>query len=104
MSAPLRREWVRADDDRLLTLRASGLEWSDVAVAMHITRNAAVARHARVLRRRGLARTGTFRVGPAVPVGQQRKEPLPAGHPESWGAITAGTLLEGSPYPVVARP
>lgn len=27
-----------------------------------------------------------------------RGEPLPAGHPTSWGAITAGTLLEGVPY------
>ena len=27
-------------------------------------------------------------------------EPLPAGHPRSWGAINAGTLLEGTPYPL----
>lgn len=27
-----------------------------------------------------------------------RGEPLPAGHPTSWGAITAGTLLDGVPY------
>ena len=25
---------------------------------------------------------------------------LPPGHPITWGAITKGTLLEGSPYPV----
>lgn len=24
---------------------------------------------------------------------------MPAGHPTSWGAITAGTLLDGDPYP-----
>lgn len=28
------------------------------------------------------------------------REPLPAGHPDSWGAITAGTLLDGTPYPL----
>lgn len=27
-----------------------------------------------------------------------RSEPLPAGHPTSWGAITGGTLLDGVPY------
>ena len=26
------------------------------------------------------------------------REALPAGHRLSWGLITAGTLLEGSPY------
>lgn len=25
-------------------------------------------------------------------------EPLPAGHPVSWGAIVAGTCLEGQPF------
>jgi hypothetical protein len=24
---------------------------------------------------------------------------LPAGHPESWGAITRGTVLDGASYP-----
>lgn len=28
------------------------------------------------------------------------REPLPPGHPVSWGALTAGTLLEGVPYPL----
>lgn len=26
------------------------------------------------------------------------RPPLPAGHPTSWGAINAGTVLEGSRY------
>jgi hypothetical protein len=30
------------------------------------------------------------------------REPLPAGHPLSWGLITAGTLLEGGRYPMPA--
>ena len=28
------------------------------------------------------------------------REPLPAGHPASWDAINAGTVLEGQPYPL----
>ena len=27
------------------------------------------------------------------------RQPLPAGHPESWGLITRGTCLEGVPWP-----
>lgn len=30
------------------------------------------------------------------------REPLPPGHPESWGAITAGTSLAESPYIIPA--
>lgn len=30
----------------------------------------------------------------------RRREPLPAGDRRTWGAITAGTLLEGMPYPL----
>jgi hypothetical protein len=26
--------------------------------------------------------------------------PLPAGHPRSWGVLTAGTVLEDTPYPL----
>jgi hypothetical protein len=27
-----------------------------------------------------------------------RRGPLPAGHPDTWGLLTAGTVLEGAPY------
>lgn len=26
------------------------------------------------------------------------REPLPAGHPVTWGLLTDGTVLEGAPY------
>ena len=29
---------------------------------------------------------------------------MPSGHPISWGAITRGTCLEGTPYPGVRTP
>jgi hypothetical protein len=31
--------------------------------------------------------------------GHDDRQPLPAGHPVSWGAITKGTVLEGTAYP-----
>lgn len=32
--------------------------------------------------------------------GHDYREPLPAGHPVTWGAITVGTELAGSDYPL----
>jgi hypothetical protein len=34
-----------------------------------------------------------------VPESRDRP-PRPPGHPACWGLITAGTLLEGEPYPL----
>ena len=31
--------------------------------------------------------------------GREDRAPLPAGHPASWDLLTAGTVLQGSPYP-----
>lgn len=34
----------------------------------------------------------------ATPPYPRGKEPLPAGHWHTWGLLTHGTILEGSPY------
>jgi hypothetical protein len=31
------------------------------------------------------------------------REPLPAGHPQAWMVLTAGTWLDGTPYPQPRR-
>ena len=31
--------------------------------------------------------------------GPDDRPPLPPGHPDTWGLITAGTCTEGTPYP-----
>ena len=31
--------------------------------------------------------------------GPDDRPPLPAGHPDTWGLINAGTCIEGAPYP-----
>lgn len=36
---------------------------------------------------------------PSAPRQVVAREPLPPGHPVSWGLITAGTLLDGEDYP-----
>lgn len=37
---------------------------------------------------------------PEVEKPKGSRHPLPAGHPESWGAITRGTADDGAPYPL----
>ncbi len=34
----------------------------------------------------------------------QERDPLPAGHPATWGLLTNGTCLEGAPYVIPANP
>ena len=44
-------------------------------------------------------------VPPALPrivhgrPGPGNRPPLPPGHPDTWGRITAGTCIDGAPYP-----
>lgn len=40
---------------------------------------------------------------PAPEVNEATREPLPAGHPVTWGLLTAGSLLEGARYPFPVR-
>ena len=93
MPAPL--VWTEQRDRILCALRAEGRSWDTIAAMLGISRWAAIQR-GRLL--------GAFKPEPPprhddeVPDAAGR-EALPAGHPVSWGAITAGTLLDGAAYP-----
>lgn len=83
--------WTEADNQLIYSLRALGETWASIAIAIGVSEGA-VSVHAQHAKLRPLA---PVRVA-AVPA---RLAPLPAGHSESWGAITAGTWLEGEPWP-----
>lgn len=34
-----------------------------------------------------------------IPPFPRDQHPLPAGHPETWGLLTRGTVLDGTPWP-----
>ncbi len=93
MPAPL--VWTEQRDRILCALRAEGRSWDTIAAMLGISRWAAIQRGRLV---------GAFKPEPpprdddpeAAAAG---REALPAGHPASWGAITAGTLLDGEAYP-----
>lgn len=85
--------WTDAQDSQLRRLRAEGTEWPDIARILGRSRWAAMVRARQI---------GARRPAPGIagqPVEDADREPLPSGHPRSWGALLAGTLLEGSAYP-----
>lgn len=86
--------WTGLRDAVLATLRRQGLSWDAVAASMGISRWAAIER-AKLI--------GAHLPLPPRPPRPQpgacNREPLPAGHPVTWQALTAGTLLAGTAYP-----
>ncbi|MBW4090062.1 MAG: AsnC family protein [Proteobacteria bacterium] len=90
---PKKLPWTDAQDTRLRRLRAEGAHWDAIAALFGVTRWAAIERGRRI---------GAFPrpAGFVPPPEDPERDPLPPGHPHSWGAITAGTVLEDVPYPL----
>jgi len=93
---PQKLHWTQPADAQLHRLRAEGATWDAIAAAMRLSRSAVIEHGRRIGARRpppdAMAAALRALMDPA-------REPLPAGHPVSWRAITAGTLLAGSRYP-----
>ncbi len=85
--------WTEAQDSQIKRLRAEGATWDRIAEV--------IGRPAAAVRERG-RRIHANRPPPdfTPPPDDPGREPLPAGHERSWGAITRGTVLEGVPYPL----
>ena len=90
---PQKLMWTAGQDAQIRRLRAEGATWDMIAAALHVTRWTAIERGRRIGAQPPLRKLG----GSPKPDDPAR-DPLPAGHPSSWGAITAGTALEGAPY------
>ena len=90
---PVKLTWTAAQDLIIRRMRVEGATWDGISAALGVSRYTAIERGRRI----GAPRPPPdFILAPEDP----RREPLPAGHPRSWGAITDGTLLEGAPYPL----
>jgi hypothetical protein len=89
--------------------RNRGLSWASIARGLGVSRTAALARGQHLglgppCQPRDitcLASSRGARAPSAAPSGPARL-PLPPGHEVSWGAITAGTALDGISYPEVS--
>ena len=89
--------WTEAEDTQLRRLRREGATWNEISAVLHLTRWTVIERGRRI---------GAPRPPPdfVPPPEDPMREPLPAGHPRTWGAINAGTVLEGTPYPLPVFP
>lgn len=87
-----RTAWDAAADKRLLALRWAGLTWDGIAQEMGRGRYVVLERG----RRLGARRCPPL---PRAVTEAADRAPRPAGHPQTWALLTAGTLLDGAAYP-----
>ena len=87
---PTKFIWTAAQDTQIRRLRAEGASWDGIAAILGLSRWSIIERG----RRRPPPRE--FVPPPEDPA----RDPLPAGHPRSWDILTAGTVLENTPYPM----
>ena len=84
---PRKTVWTEGQDTQIRRLRTEGASWDVIALALSLARWTVIER-ARAI--------GAEKLPPnAVTVlDEADREPLPAGHSETWGAINRGTALE----------
>lgn len=90
---PTSFHWTDAQDMQIKRLRAEGATWESIATVLSLTRWAVIERGRRIGARQPPRERPPMREDPA-------RDPLPAGHPRSWDTLTAGTVLENTPYPL----
>ncbi len=83
--------WTEGQNTQIRRLRTEGASWEVIALALGLTRWT-VVEHARAI---GVERPPANAV--AV-LDEADRQPLPAGHADSWGAINRGTSLEDVPF------
>lgn len=84
--------WTEGQDMQIRRRRIEGASWETIAAELSLDLAAVMDRARRI----GTSGSRPTRGPPTDPL----REPLPAGHPASWGALTSGTVLEGAPYPL----
>jgi hypothetical protein len=93
---PEKLHWSEAADTVLRRARAEGCSWDTIAAVLGVSRWTAIHRGQRIGARRPPPDPVPADLDPKP---DPFRPPLPAGHPVSWGLLTAGTCLEGTPYP-----
>lgn len=88
--------WTPQADARLFQMHASGVSMRALARAFGLGRQAISERAMRL----GIHTRLPLPVRKPALISNEdaTREPLPAGHPISWGLLTAGTSLEGAAY------
>lgn len=87
--------WTAAIDNAIRTMRKDGRTWRDIGQVLTLSRDAVRLRGKDIGAWRPAEQKKRIRIHPTP-----TRDAYPPGHPETWGAITAGTLLAGVPYPI----
>jgi hypothetical protein len=92
-------KWSEEQDIGLCAMTLQGRPWAEIARAVGHSRWSTIER----ARRLGVA---WGRPRPVKKVASSARDAerdcLPAGHPTTWGLLTVGTVLEGSPFNALA--
>ena len=88
---PKKLAWTEAQDNTIKRLRTEGATWDSIAEMLRLTRWTVIERGRRIG-----ARPPPLDFPP--PPDDPNREPLPPGHPRSWGPLVQGTCLENVPY------
>lgn len=90
-----RLEWTDQLDAAISRMRHAEQTWEGIAAAIGVSRWKIIER-AKII---GVWTPPLPRkADPETFAPPDEREPFEPGHPETWGAITRGTLLEGAPY------
>ena len=79
--------WTAAQDAAITRMRAEGATWATIGEHLGLSRNTVIERGRRIHAAQGSIRQ------PAQREPERPREPLPAGHPETW------RLISKEPYP-----
>jgi hypothetical protein len=94
---PQKLIWTEAQDSQIRRFRAEGASWDTIAAVLGFSRWTVIERGRRIN-----ARPPPREFVP--PPDDPGRGPLPAGDPRSWSVLTAGTVLEDTPYPLPVFP
>lgn len=86
-------KWSPGIDHQIRRRRLEGANWQTIAAELFIDPLLVAARGQ-------LLGVADPRESDLAPEEDPAREPLPPGHPRAWNTITAGTVLQGEPYPL----
>ena len=88
---PRKTVWTDGQDTQIRRLRTEGAAWDSIALVLGLARWTVIERARAIGAERPPAHA-------AAAQDESDRQPLPAGHVESWGAINRGTGLENVPF------
>lgn len=89
--------WSQPQDLQLRRMRAEGASWDQIATELRLSRWSVIERGRKFGVSKGMNEQVASANEPLLP--NPGREPLPAGHHVSWGALISQTTLHGQSYP-----